>query len=153
MFTIQIAGPSSKLKCGSLHCKQTSQVILMHTRVFRLLLNQISWRLDLFVGLETSLCSWSSAGLGRQGCAGQCGNSRGLVWAGISPGKCVPGGRNLWLCFRGGGLLCLGPWVGFTFWGTPAQFKDVENHLSLPSSSLGWRLVLRPVFTAVSPWP
>lgn len=51
------------------------------------------------------------------------------------------------------GLLCLGPWVGFTFWGTPAQFKDVENHLSLPSSSLGWRLVLRPVFTAVSPWP
>lgn len=29
----------------------------------------------------------------------------------------MPSGRDLRLCFRGGGLLCLGPWVGFTFWG------------------------------------
>lgn len=46
----------------------------------------------------------------------------------------------------GGSLFSLGLWVAFTFWTIPGPFKEVEDHLSLPSSSLGWKLLfLRPV--------
>lgn len=30
---------------------------------------------------------------------------------------------DLWLRFRGGILLCSGPWVGFAFWRTPALLQ------------------------------
>lgn len=48
-------------------------------------------------------------------------------------------------------LLCLGPWVACTFWIASGQLKEVEDHLSLPSSSLGWKLVLWPVIHSCIP--
>lgn len=50
-----------------------------------------------------------------------------------------------------GNLFCLGPWGAFTFWTTAGQLKEVD-HRSLPSSSLGWKLVfLRPVIHSCIP--
>lgn len=42
--------------------------------------------------------------------------------------------------------------LGGFFWMAPGPFKEVEDHLSLPFSSLGWKLVfLRPVIHSCIP--
>lgn len=72
------SAPSSKLEFGSLHCKR-SPGDPDARQGFPTAFNQISWRLDLFVGLETSLCP----GVGQVWDA--------LAWLGCAASAVTPG--------------------------------------------------------------
>lgn len=110
----------------------------------------VSRQLELMVGLGSSQSRPGSAGLGEPVPETVLGGGAGLGRE-ETRRMCVP---SVVTPILGGSLFSLGLWVAFTFWTIPGPFKEVEDHLSLPSSSLGWKLLfLRPVIHSRIPNP
>ena len=118
--------PAPRLKgCGRVPCTQGPQVTEAASGFAWL---PVSWRLEI---PEPSPCGLELLALGRQSYGSQSCNSPGAASLGRDEPKkmWVPGG------FRGGGLLCLGPRVSFTFWKLQATHLTVQLWLETGNSS------------------